>query len=64
VNEMEFQYGFARFVRSNTGVLRCLLAANLNGGMRGNMIHSDEKWEQLPGEKQSDRWGVLYGKQE
>jgi len=28
------------------------------------MIHSDEKWEQLPGEKWSARWGVLCGKEE
>jgi len=61
---MEFQCRLARFVISNTGVMRCLLAANLNGGMRGNMIHSDGKWEQLAGEKRSARWGVLCGKEE
>jgi len=51
VDEMEFQCRLARFVISNKCVMRCQLAANLDGGMRGNMIHSDEEWEQLPGEK-------------
>jgi len=32
--------------------------------MRGNMIHSDEKWEQPAGEKSSARWEVLCGKEE
>ena len=47
---MEFQCCLAQSVISNKGVMRCYLAVNLNGGMRGNMIHSDENWEQLPGE--------------
>jgi len=34
-----------------TGVMRCWLAANLDGGMRGNVIHPDEEWEQLVGER-------------
>jgi len=56
---MEFQCRLARFVILNKGVMRCEQAANLNVGMRGNMIHSDEEWEQLVWEKRSSRWGVL-----
>jgi len=64
VDEMQFQCSLARFVISNTGVMRCSLAENQNGDMRGNMIHSDEKWEQLPDDKRSARCGVLCGKEE
>jgi len=64
VDEMEFQCCLARFVISNTGVMRSLTAANLNGGKKGNMIHLDEKWEEQPGEKRSARWGVLCGKEQ
>jgi len=32
--------------------MRCLLSANRNGGLKGNMIYSDEKWQQLPGKEE------------
>ena len=46
---MEFHSRLAQFVISNTGVMRCWLAANFNAGIRGNTIHSDEKWERQMG---------------
>jgi hypothetical protein len=64
VDEMELHCCLARFVICNTGSMRCSLAANQNGGIRGNMIHSDEQWEQLPGDKRSARCGVMCGKEE
>jgi hypothetical protein len=45
VDEMEIQFCLAQFVISNTGVMRCSLASNLNGCVRGN-DYSDETGEQ------------------
>ena len=49
VAEIEFQCRLARFVISKKGVMRCWLAANLNWGLIGTMIYSDEKGDQLRG---------------
>jgi len=62
VDEMEFQCCLAQFVISNKGVMRCKLAANLNGGMRANIIHLGKQWEQLPGEKKSAKKGSVVRK--
>ena len=48
VAEIEFQCHLAWFVISNTSAMRPELAANPNGCLKGNMIYSDEKGEQLP----------------
>jgi len=46
-DEMEFQCRLARFVISNKCVMRCWLAANLTGRLKGT-DYSDEKGEQPP----------------
>jgi len=57
---MDFQCHLAQFVISNRGVMRRYLAANLNGGLKGNMIHSDEKREQLPGKMERQIGSAVY----
>jgi len=50
VDEIEFQCRLTRFVISNNGVMRCQLAANLNGRLKGN-DYFNEKWAQPPGKE-------------
>ena len=64
VDGMEFEGRFDRFRISNRGVITFWLASNRDEGMRGNMIHSDEKWEQLPLEQRCARQGELCGQEE
>ena len=51
--EIEFQCRLAQFVISNKGVMRCQPAANLNWGLKGNMIYSDGNGDQLPGKREA-----------
>ena len=59
MDEIVFQCHLARFAISHKGVMRCLLAVNLNGRLKGNDF-VDEKGEQPPGREESQMGSAMW----